>query len=45
VFVEWPSRAADALPADRLDITISIDSETVRTFQITPRGGFTLASL
>jgi tRNA threonylcarbamoyl adenosine modification protein YjeE len=45
VFVEWPSRAADALPADRLDITISIDSETSRTFQFTPRGGFTLASL
>ena len=42
VFVEWPSRAADALPADRLDITISIDSETARTFQFTPRGGFTL---
>jgi tRNA A37 threonylcarbamoyladenosine biosynthesis protein TsaE len=42
VFVEWPSRAADALPADRLDITISIDSETARTFQFTPRGDFTL---
>lgn len=41
VFVEWPSRAADALPADRLDITISIDSETGRTFQFTPRGAFT----
>ena len=45
VFVEWPSRAADALPADRLDISISIDSETGRTFQLTPRGCFTLASL
>jgi tRNA threonylcarbamoyl adenosine modification protein YjeE len=44
VFVEWPSRAADALPADRLDITISIDSETARTFQLTPRGGFTLVA-
>jgi tRNA threonylcarbamoyl adenosine modification protein YjeE len=42
VFVEWPSRAADALPADRLDITISSDSDTGRTFQLTPRGGFTL---
>lgn len=41
VFVEWPSRAADALPADRLDIAISIDSETARTFQLTPRGDFT----
>jgi tRNA threonylcarbamoyl adenosine modification protein YjeE len=45
VFVEWPSRARKALPADRLDIAISIDSETARSFQFTPRGGFTLASL
>jgi len=41
VFVEWPSRAADALPADRLDVSISIDSDTGRTFQLTPRGAFT----
>lgn len=45
VFVEWPSRAASALPADRLDIAISIDSETGRTFRFTPRGAFTLAAL
>jgi tRNA A37 threonylcarbamoyladenosine biosynthesis protein TsaE len=45
VFVEWPSRAPKALPNDRLDVTISIDSETARTFQFTPRGGFTLASV
>jgi tRNA threonylcarbamoyl adenosine modification protein YjeE len=45
VFVEWPSRAPTALPADRLDIAISIDSETARTFQFTPRGVFALASL
>lgn len=45
VFVEWPSRAADALPTDRLDITIEIDSETGRTFRLTPRGDFTLAAL
>ena len=45
VFVEWPSRAGSALPADRLDIAISIDSETARTFQFTPRGAFALASL
>ena len=45
VFVEWPSRAPKAMPADRLDISISIDSETGRTFQLTPRGCFTLASL
>lgn len=44
VFVEWPSRAADALPADRLDIAISIDSETARTFQLTPRGDFAVAA-
>ena len=44
VFVEWPSRATDALPADRLDITISIDSETGRTFRFTQRGEFRLAS-
>ena len=45
VFVEWPSRAADALPTDRLDIAISIDSETGRTFRFTPRGAFPLAAL
>lgn len=45
VFVEWPSRAPNALPADRLDITISIDSETARTLSFTPRGEFTLAAL
>jgi tRNA threonylcarbamoyl adenosine modification protein YjeE len=44
VFVEWPSRAPKALPADRLDIAISIDSETGRTFRFTPRGIFTLAT-
>ena len=41
VFVEWSSRATDALPADRLDIAIRIDSETGRTFRFTPRGDFT----
>ena len=45
VFVEWLSRAADALPADRLDIAIEIDSETGRTFSFTPRGAFPLAAL
>lgn len=29
------------VPADRLDIAISIDSETAHTFQLTPRGAFT----
>jgi hypothetical protein len=45
VFVEWPSRAPTALPADRLDIAISIESETARTFRLMPRGDFTLAAL
>jgi tRNA threonylcarbamoyl adenosine modification protein YjeE len=45
VFVEWPSRAAGALPADRLDIAITIDSETARTFCFTPRGVFKQAAL
>jgi len=40
VFVEWPQRTADALPADRLDVEIGIDSETGRTFRFTPRGDF-----
>jgi tRNA threonylcarbamoyl adenosine modification protein YjeE len=45
VFIEWPSRAAAALPTDRLDIAISIDSETARTFRFTPHGAITLAAL
>jgi len=45
VFIEWPSRAPTALPADRLDIAISIDSETARTFRFTPHGDFALAAL
>jgi len=43
-FVEWPQRIAGALPADRLDVTIRIDSETGRTFTFTPRGGLHLAA-
>jgi tRNA threonylcarbamoyl adenosine modification protein YjeE len=31
VFVEWPRRIAGLLPADRLDVAITIDSETGRT--------------
>lgn len=42
-FIEWPDRIAGALPADRLDVTIRIDSETGRTFTFTPRGGIRLA--
>lgn len=37
VFVEWPERIAAALPAERLDLTIEIDSETGRTLTFTAR--------
>jgi tRNA threonylcarbamoyl adenosine modification protein YjeE len=37
-FVEWPERIATALPADRLDVTITIDGPTSRTFAWTPTG-------
>lgn len=36
-FVEWPGRIARALPDDRLDIVIGIDSETARTLSFTSR--------
>ena len=38
VLVEWPDRAGNTLPADRLEIEIQIDSETGRTLWLTPRG-------
>ena len=37
-FVEWPERIAGALPADRLDVFIAIDSPTARTFTFRGRG-------
>ncbi|MFM7245457.1 MAG: tRNA (adenosine(37)-N6)-threonylcarbamoyltransferase complex ATPase subunit type 1 TsaE [Planctomycetaceae bacterium] len=37
-FVEWPERIADALPADRLDVVIAIDSPTARTLRFIARG-------
>ena len=37
-FVEWPGRIARALPAERLDVAIGIDSETGRTLAFTSRG-------
>ncbi|NCY03213.1 MAG: tRNA (adenosine(37)-N6)-threonylcarbamoyltransferase complex ATPase subunit type 1 TsaE [Planctomycetia bacterium] len=43
VFVEWPCRAGATLPAERLDIVITADSPTARTFTCTPQGGFRLA--
>ena len=36
-FVEWPARIARALPPDRLDVAIQIDSETARTLSFTSR--------
>ena len=38
VLVEWPERIADALPADRLDVTIVIDSPTARSIRFASRG-------
>jgi len=37
-FVEWPERIADALPSDRLDVLITIDSPTARTLRFLARG-------
>jgi tRNA threonylcarbamoyladenosine biosynthesis protein TsaE len=36
--IEWPSRVAEALPADLLKIEITITGETTRVFSITPTG-------
>lgn len=38
VFVEWPDRAGGVLPADRLEISLVIDSPTTRTLRLVPRG-------
>ena len=48
VLVEWPERIADALPTDRLDVTISIDSPTARSIRLASHGSrhhATVASL
>lgn len=37
-FIEWPERIAAALPADRLDVAIAIDSPSARTFTFHGRG-------
>jgi tRNA threonylcarbamoyl adenosine modification protein YjeE len=37
-FVEWPERIAAALPADRLDVVIAIDSPSARTLRFIARG-------
>jgi tRNA threonylcarbamoyl adenosine modification protein YjeE len=38
VFVEWPQRIANALPADRLDLSIRIVTPMTRTLVFTARG-------
>jgi tRNA threonylcarbamoyl adenosine modification protein YjeE len=38
VFVEWPRRISAELPAERLDLAITIDSETGRTLTFTAHG-------
>ena len=38
VFVEWPERIGAALPTDRLDVAITIDSPTARTITFAGRG-------
>lgn len=38
VFAEWPERIAAALPAERIDVAIAIDSPTARTLALTGRG-------
>ncbi|MFM8415693.1 MAG: tRNA (adenosine(37)-N6)-threonylcarbamoyltransferase complex ATPase subunit type 1 TsaE [Planctomycetota bacterium] len=48
VFVEWPERIAAALPAERLEITIGIDSPTARTLVcrgLGPAGAAAVAAL
>lgn len=37
-FVEWPERIAAALPADRLDVEIRIDTPAARTFTFRGHG-------
>ena len=38
VFVEWPERITAALPADRLDVAITIDSPSARALTFTGHG-------
>lgn len=37
-FLEWPERIATALPSDRIDLTIEIESATARRFRFTGYG-------
>lgn len=48
VVIEWADKIADALPIDRLDITITAPSDDTRLFSIVPHGqraGLLLATL
>jgi tRNA A37 threonylcarbamoyladenosine biosynthesis protein TsaE len=45
VLVEWPERIGAAVPAERLDVTIAIDSPTARTFTFTGHGSAHQAAL
>jgi tRNA threonylcarbamoyl adenosine modification protein YjeE len=43
VFVEWPERVAAALPAERIDLGIGIDSPSARTLTFRGRGAEAVA--
>jgi tRNA threonylcarbamoyladenosine biosynthesis protein TsaE len=45
VFVEWPERIAAALPAERIDLAIGIESPAARTLTFTGRGAEAAASV
>ena len=38
MFLEWPERVAAALPDERIDVTITIDGPTARTFAFVGHG-------
>ena len=38
MFVEWPERIAAALPAERINVTIGIESPTARLLTFTGHG-------
>jgi tRNA threonylcarbamoyl adenosine modification protein YjeE len=45
VFAEWPERIAAALPAERIDVAIAIESPTARTLALTGRGAAAAATV
>ena len=38
--IEWPSMAQEAIPANRLRVTITVMGETLRRFRFEPEGDF-----